>query len=263
MSLFTSARNALARTFATRYKTMFGTARVYEPMWHNTRIRVLDLGHSYQSATFLDERWCDLPFPYLEQYDRIFDANRPMRDLCMLGGGGYAYPKHVIAHYPDARIDVVEIDPQITAIARRHFFLDRLEHTYLAQQKDQLGLVCDDALNHLTSCVQRGRTYDAILNDCFAGTMADDALTTNEAIRLARACLTPDGMYLTNVIGTLEGPLADDLMGLAAILSTEFAHVMAFPCQFEDHTESNNIMVLATNGSHEPSGAIRLVDTAC
>ena len=41
----------------------------------------------------------------------------------MIGGAGYSFPKEYLRTYPTHDIDVVEIDPQMTEIARRFFDL--------------------------------------------------------------------------------------------------------------------------------------------
>lgn len=109
-------------------KTMFGPALVYTVEGDDGRaVRLLRVGRSVQSATYVDEdSYAEPVFDYYLAFDLMFEANPHIRNVLMLGGGGYAYPKHLIATHPDTRIDVVEIDPAITRIAREHFFLDKL-----------------------------------------------------------------------------------------------------------------------------------------
>lgn len=40
----------------------------------------------------------------------------------MIGGGGYSYPKDYLQKNDEARMDVVEIDPKITELAREYFY---------------------------------------------------------------------------------------------------------------------------------------------
>lgn len=260
MNLFARARNELRRLFAKRYKTMFGTARVYVAPWGDTQIRVLDVDDTYQSATFLDEYWCVAPFPYLMLYGCVFDIDPPVRNLCMLGGGGYAFPKYVVAYHPEARIDVVEIDPAITRIACEDFFLDRLIHTYHTDENGRLGLVCDDGLAYLHRCAQGNVRYDAILNDCFAAGTPEAALTTPEALRTVRACLTPTGLYLTNTIAALEGEESWPLVELVNTLSEVFAHVSALPCSRHGEDERDNMVVIASQYDYDIPDVLRLYD---
>lgn len=253
-------RNSCARFFARRYPTLFGTARVYEVIWNDTRIRVLDICQTYQSATYVDEHWCEAPFPYLQLYECIFETDLPMHDICMLGGGGFAFPKQVVAYHPQTHIDVVEIDPAIVSIARKHFFLNRLEERFEAEQSGLLGIYCEDALDYLRRCKSKHKRYDAILNDCFAANVVPEALGSREAMELIRTCLSPDGLYLTNVITALEGEEAWPLMELVDTLSTQFRYVCALPCNRYGADNKDNVVVIATNGNHGISGAIHLYD---
>ncbi|MBR3258703.1 MAG: hypothetical protein IKF96_06895, partial [Eggerthellaceae bacterium] len=95
-------------------------------------VRVMEVDGAFQSATYLAEgREYDPVFDYFRAYDCLYEAQdtagnpAPCANLLMLGGGGYAWPKHVVAHHPESRIDVVELDPTVTAVAGRYFFLDR------------------------------------------------------------------------------------------------------------------------------------------
>ncbi len=250
------------RLNAQRYRTLFGVAKVYLVPWEDTRIRVLDLDGTYQSATYIDDRWCDVAFPYLALYDCIFATDRQIRNICMLGGGGYAFPKHVVAHRDTTRIDVVEVDPTITDIARKEFFLDRLESEFKAIESGRLGLVCDDAFSYLTSCVESGRTYDAILNDCFAAGEPEASLVTPRAIHTISRCLPDDGLYLTNIITALEGEQASPLLNLVGVLSDAFAHVSALTCDRVEPDERDNVVVVASNTSLRIEGALPLFDRA-
>ena len=174
-------------------------------------------------------------------------------NLLMLGGGGYAYPKHVVAHRPEARIDVVEIDPDITLLAERYFFLDRLIEEFETEKTGRLGLICDDALHYLEVCETR---YDAILNDSFAGRHPVESLLEPSALKLAKTRLAPGGLYLANVISALEGPASAPLEHLVASLFEVFAHVYVIPCGKYPATETDNHMVIATDGEYTFKNAI-------
>lgn len=259
-TLAQSTKIWLGSLFAVRRKTMFGTARIYEFTDDSKRIRVLDIEGTFQSATYLDEQWYKVPFTYLALFDCMFEGRMPITDVCMLGGGGYSYPKMFIAEHPQARMDVVEIDPAITQIAREYFFLDRLIKTYDTDATGRLGIVTQDALDYLQQCAARQRRYDVIVNDCFVAEQREASLATPAGIRAVRACLRPDGMYLVNTICALEGDLAAPLMEFVALLSAEFGHVHVLPCNKVPPTEMDNMVVVASRIDHNLPGAIRLYD---
>lgn len=253
-----SLRDTLSRLLARRYKTLFGTAKVYSTTWGPSRIRVLDVEGTYQSATYLDDRWCEPPFPYLGLYACVFEAERPPKSICMLGGGGFAFPKYVVANHPGARIDVVEIDPTVVRIAREHFFLDRLERTYHTAHNRRLRIFTQEAHEYLLSCADKRIRYDAILNDCYAASAPDATLMTPAAIAVVKSCLSPRGMYLANTITALVGDEAALLNKMIAALSTQFAHVLAIPCDRVEADEKDNVVVVASDRDPHIEGAIRL-----
>lgn len=215
------------------------------------RIRVLDIAGTYQSATFLDERWCDPVFPYHRLFDHFLDA-WPAGDgpasIAILGGGGYTLPRHYVAHLPQVeRIDVVELDPAIERIARRCFFLDRLEREYGAEASGRLRLHVNDAFAWLEASEQH---FDVILNDCFLANEPEASLLTERALRKVRAHLTDSGVYLTNVVAALEGPDSELLYRTLGTLATVFAHVWLYPCGANTPDSRENNVVVATDAPH-------------
>ena len=125
--------------------TMFGPARVYDTEGPDgAAIRVLEVGGAFQSAAYVDGR-PEAPFAYLRAFDAIFDAGVLMRRVLMLGGGAFAYPRHMLARRRDVELDVVEADPAIVALARERFFLADAERAHAGR----LRVIVADALVYL------------------------------------------------------------------------------------------------------------------
>ncbi|MEE8722119.1 MAG: fused MFS/spermidine synthase [Eggerthellaceae bacterium] len=224
------------------------------PVW----VRVLEIGGAYQAATFITDDACyDLVFDYCRLFDRLFETGIPIRRVLMLGGGGYMYPKHLISQYPDVALDVVEIDPAITALAERYFYLDRLIEEFVTERTRRLRLVNDDARHFLDELPSDVR-YDAIINDCFAGRAPVASLAGSDAARLIHAHLTPGGAYLVNAIAALEGPAAAPLVDLGRTLSPTFSHLCCVPCRRFAKDDTDNVLVIATDGTASFTGAIPL-----
>lgn len=214
------------------------------------RIRVLVVGGTYQSATYLDRRWANPVFAYHALFDHMCDAwpsGDGPRNVAVLGGGGYAIPKHLIAHHPEVtHLDVVEIDPAIERIARKHFFLDDLETLYGAETSGRLRLHLGDALSWLAA---ERRTYDAIINDCFSALDPEETLMTEQAARILSDHLTPQGIYLTNVVAALEGPNSYTLYATISAISQAFEYVWVYPCSPNNSLACDNNIVIA---AHRP-----------
>lgn len=245
-----------SREIFVKFDTMAGPCRVYTIERDDTLVRVMNVAGTMQSATYLDDdRYCDLVYAYTRDYDSMFYAGIPVRDVLVLGGGGYSYPKHLIAHRPETYVTCVEIDPTITAIACRYFFLDRLFAEYDLEENGRLQLVEGDAREFLEQ--DEGR-YDAIVNDCFAGMNFVASLATQEAAKLYHDHLRVDGVYLVNVIGAVEGPNAGTLRSVMRTLATAFAHVYVLPGKPSTLADCDNNVVIATDGPWRFMGAVEL-----
>ncbi len=154
----------------------------------------------------------------------------------MIGGAGYTFPREYIKAYPHARIDVVEIDAQMTAIARRHF-----------------GLV-DDL--RLKSFHQDGRIYlngadsaqyDAIFIDAFGSLFSIPYhLTTVEAVQQIRRILRDDGVVIVNIGSAFAGPASQFLHAELATYRAVFSDVILFKVRSEKaDTDLQNAILVA------------------
>lgn len=251
-------------------RTMFGRALVYTVRdAAGDPVRVLNVGGGYQSATYLGDRWAEPALAYYRAFDRMFEAEDGdsesadgdaaiggfrIRRVLMLGGGGCSYPKHLLTARGGVGIDVVERDPAIAAIARRLFFVDRLERLLAERgEQDRFRLIIDDALAYLRACA---RSYDAIINDVYIGTAAVPGLNGAEAARLAKSRLVPGGLYLSNAVAepSEEGYAA--LLGYTRELGAVFARVRVIAANDSDFGGEDNYLVIATDGDYAFSDVI-------
>ena len=218
------------------------------------RVRVLQQGGVYQSATYLDKRRFEPVFAYIWAFDTMFQADGTLRGVeghgiervLMLGGGGFSYPKHALATHPELSMDVVEIDPAVVRLARRWFFLDELEK--LAGER--LGLITADARAYLAQAIVDGTRYDAIVNDCFSGATPVQSVATLEALLHIKACLRPGGIYLANVVSANGGEDISFLRDFVATTAAVFSSVHVVPCEDEVFGGEDNYLVLASDASY-------------
>ena len=133
------------------YRTKFGPAVVCTTTDVDGRaVRLLLVGRSVQSATYVDEEYRAEPvFDYYLAFDLMFDAKPDIERILMVGGGGYAYPKHIIATRPEVHMDVVEIDPVITRIALADFYLAEYLSDFPFGGTYDLGRICADGCDYL------------------------------------------------------------------------------------------------------------------
>lgn len=209
-----------------RYPTMFGEAEVFTLLDEDddtedsaesnsengtsnrsangkpssTPIRVLYVGGGFQSATYLGKRRFEPVFEYYRAFDHMFEAPLTIKNVLMIGGGAYSYPKHLLTTHADVAIDVVEIDPAIVNIARKHFYLDELERAY--------GGTCSDETHG------EGETRNAASAPCRLRTFIADGVAFLEKAAQATTAASANAAESKGIAHTSATPdVASDATG--------------------------------------------------
>ena len=271
------AGTATAEPAFMRFSTSAGPLLVYTIAYGPAEdaVRVMEVDGAFQSATYVEDgREYDPVFDYFRAYDCLYDARDeagnppPFAHLLMLGGGGFAYPKHVVAHHAESAIDVVELDPTVIAVAERYFFLDRLQVEFDCETTGRLRIFTQDAVAFLHGETDESDKaggllcqiprYDAILNDLFAGREPVAAFASEDGARLVHSRLAPGGLYLSNVISALTGEKAGTLEALAAVYARVFAHVWVLPIGAWAEDDRDNNLFIASDTAWTIPGAREL-----
>jgi spermidine synthase len=109
---------------------------------------------------------------------------REAKSVLVIGGGGYSLPRRLAAALPEARVDVLELDPEVTRIARERLGLE---------QEPSFAIHHGDARQTLRALPPR--TYDLIVLDAFSDVVVPYHLVTDGFDRELRARLAPGGLY--------------------------------------------------------------------
>lgn len=230
----------------TSIDTQYGRALVYNAKYNGELVRVLNLDSGFESATYIDkEKRNELVFEYTNAYNLMFKSQNDINNVLLIGGAGYSYPKYYISHFDNKVIDVVEIDGEITKVAKKYFYLDDLIKEYKTEENHRLNLYTEDGRTYLNN---NSKKYDAILNDAFSGKNPAKTLTTLETVKKIKESLIDNGMYLTNVINALEGDKSKFLRAEVNTLKQVFKNVYVIPVKPDRKPEEEqNIMVIATD----------------
>ena len=139
---------------------------------------------------------------------------RPVRSVAILGNAGGTTARAYGVFYPRAAIDGVEIDPAVSAAARRFMGLG---------DNPRLHVITADARPFLRRTHTR---YDVIVVDAYRQPYVPFYLATQEFFRLVRDRLRPGGIVALNV-ATVPGDhrLARDVAGT---LRTVFPEVLTW-----------------------------------
>lgn len=227
-------------------RTKFGVGLIFDTQdADGTPVRLLNVGGVFQSASYTtDDLWCELVCMYHRHFAELWHATGAPERVLVLGGGGCSLPEYLIAHYPSVHVDVIEIDPQMTEVAREYFFLDRLEAEYRAESSGRLRVICADGWAWLREQDER---YDCIVNDAFSGKRPLGPIQTDEGARVVAQHLTPNGLYLANVRSSLEGRGAAPLEEVREAFAHCFAHLYLFPERPEDPRQLGYNAFVATD----------------
>jgi spermidine synthase len=129
-----------------------------------------------------------------EEMVRWQAKKRTSLKVLFMGGGGYTFPRFIEAKYPKATIHVVEIDPEITRVAKKYLGIS--DHT-------QIRSFNEDGRWFVMNCKEKG-TYDFIFGDAFNDLSIPYHLTTKEFAMQLKGLLKPDGLLLANVIDSFK-----------------------------------------------------------
>ena len=153
-----------------------------------------------------------------------------------LGGGRTAFYLHL--HMPASLITVVELDPEVIALAQRHFGI---------VQDDRFRIVERDGRIYLT---QNQARHDVILVDAYRGTFVPFHLLTREFFMMTKRRLNPGGVVVQNIEpSTMLYPAA------IATLKSVFANVDTFQ-------SDGNIVACCYDGPAKTNAQLRARATA-
>ena len=111
------------------------------------------------------------------------------RQVLIVGLGGGTLPTALAQLYPDAHIDVVEIDPAVTSVAKRYFDFVPGPNMRIFEQ---------DARVWTKRALAEPTRYDLVMLDAFNGDYIPEHLMTREFLEEARGLLTDDGTLAAN-----------------------------------------------------------------
>jgi spermidine synthase len=221
LTILLSAYSAIA--FNIKQKPFIDIDTEYSRVWiydvndENTgkEIKYMRINNESSSAMFIDSD--SLVFPYAEYYCLAEYFSPGFNSTLMLGGAAFSYPKYFLEKYPHATMDVVEIDAELTQLARDHFRL---------QDNPRLSIYHEDARTYIN---RTDKKYDVIYGDLFKSQYTLPwHLTTLEAVREYFRILNTGGCMLVNIISSVDGPGGEFLSAQLSTFKKVFPHVLVY-----------------------------------
>ena len=176
----------------------------------NQPVKIMGINNENHSSMFLHSD--ELVNEHTKYYHLAKHFNPDFKTALMFGGAGYSYPKDFLLKYPSATIDVVEIDPKITELAKKYFKL---------KTNPRLTIYHEDGRVYINKTREK---YDVIFGDAFSSRYSIPyQLTTKEAVQKEYDILNDNGLVILNVISALDGEKGEFLRAEYATYKKNFS----------------------------------------
>jgi hypothetical protein len=214
----------------------FGTLRVSEVTFPGERQpeRRLYLNDEEESGELVRSGAPTLAYVAAAEH-WLANTTPPGSEYLFLGGGAYTLPRRIAERDRDAKILVVELDPEVTRIAYRFFGLTA-HHGIQSIHGDARAFLESD----------REPTFDRIYIDVYAGREAlPYSLLTLEAGTRILQRLSPGGVAALNLIGSATGAESGQLWSIVRTLSAVFPALALYTHLGRDYPERQNLLLIA------------------
>jgi spermidine synthase len=160
-----------------------------------------------------------------------------LRRGAFLGGGAYAMPEAMLDHFPDAELDVVEIDPAVVEVGRKYF---RVE-----EYAGRLHPIAADARRFLRTTNER---YDLVFGDAYAGIKCiPPHLITREFFELVKSRLNEGGVFIMNIASVPTGPNSTVFQSAVVTIGEVFSHECVFASDPKHLDWEQNLFIVAAD----------------
>ncbi|MBA3037689.1 MAG: spermidine synthase [Desulfobacterium sp.] len=198
-------------------------------------IRFLRVDRSWaQSAVVVGEP-DELFFSYAKFYRLIEHFCPENKNALLIGGGAYTVARDYLRRNPDNSIDVIEIDPDFTLLAKKYFYL---------KDDPRIRSIHEDGRTFLKRATKK---YDVIFIDVFKSSASPPFyMTTEEAMQESSALLNDKGVLITNIYSAIQGEKGKFFRAAYATIKSVFPNVYIFPVQYPMQPEElQNLIIVA------------------
>lgn len=192
VSLYGICGNLLADKVIHEERSLYRNIEVKEAQGRRCLVFTVKRRTSRQSCINLN-RPEEVVFPYTKMtFAALLLRDKPA-SILVIGLGGGTLPKTLNRLYPDAAIDVVEIDSAVYRVAQQFFDF---------QESEQMKVSITDARVFVKRAQIRKESYDLIILDAFTGEYIPEHLMTQEFLKEVKSLLTDTGVVAANTFST-------------------------------------------------------------
>lgn len=199
--------------------------------------RFFQQDRSYSGGMFLDTKDpFDMVYGY-SKYHSVYKAFRPKIDRALIiGGGAYTVPKALLADSPTTIVEVSEIEPSLYSLSKEYFGVTDSPNL-INHDEDGRRLLADSE-----------HKYDLIFSDVYYSLYSIPShFTTQEFFQLSKDKLSPDGVFMANVIGSLQGEAPSLLMSEIKTFKSVFPNSYFFAVESPDEVGAQNNIFIGYN----------------
>lgn len=153
-------------------------------------VRSLHIGSDTVQSAMRLARPYDLELSYTRSMMAFLLFNAAPRSVLMVGLGGGSVAKFIHHYMPQTEVRVLEIDPQVVAIARQCFMVPADDQRF--------RIIVGDGAEHMAG---PGGAADVIMVDGYDAESHVEALATREFYDACRRRLAPGGILVVNLWG--------------------------------------------------------------
>jgi spermidine synthase len=151
------------------------------------------------------------------------------KDVLFVGLGAGAMPRYFSGRYPDAVIDIAEIDPDMLAVAQKYFYF---------KENERMKVHIDDGRLFIKRTKKK---FDWIVLDAYQNDYIPFHLTTLEFLREVKNRLKDNGVVAANIVSPFRNKFFDSMV---MTYKKTFPHLYIFKGK-----KSGNFVFVATASS--------------
>jgi spermidine synthase len=175
--------------------------------------------------------YIDKPEKLLFEYTQVSFISlafldRVPKTVLFVGLGPGSMPRYFHRYYPDAEVDVVEIDPDILDVAKKYFHF---------KETPKMKVHISDGRIFIKRTLKK---YDMIFLDAYQNDYIPFHLTTVEFLREMKKKLKKEGVIISNIKSPFRNKFFDSMIETYKV---EFPHLYLFKGR-----KSNNYIFIAT-----------------
>ena len=202
------------------------------------RGKLLYMNFGYRGSQFVESVYdlldpASLPVEYTRYMTLAAAYTGKLERAAFVGLGGGRTASYLVSSFPELKMEVAEIDPEVIRLAQKYFGVQASERLKLHAQDGRIFL-------------NRTRTtYDAVFLDAYRGPFVPFHLLTKEYFELIKKRLNPGGVVAQNV-----EPSTMVLDSAIKTIATVFRNV-------ETYEAAGNVVIVAYDGAAIPPERLR------